>query len=552
MPELIVEEKGGLQRRVPVTRKRFVIGKKSGCDLVLDLPSISREHCAILQRNGKHFLRDLNSRNGTYLDGSRITTDVELLDGSQIHLGDFRLVFRCDVPQAPHGAGGAGTSLARIRASGAPARRIPVDLKRKLHAEILDRLDLKHTDFSQKSLEELWAQAAEVGRAGVQKLRHEMPPWLTEEQLIKDVVDEAVGLGPIEDLLADDTVDEIMVNGWDRIYVERRGKIYLTNKQFINDEQVLTIIRRILAPLGRRIDESNPMVNARLQDGSRVNAIINPLSLTGPTLTIRKFARKRFTDRDLVALGTLDEQMVAFLKLCVLHRMNMCISGGTGSGKTTLLNVLSAFIPESERIITIEDAAELKLDQEHVVRLEAKPPNIEGRGAIPIRDLVINSLRMRPDRIIVGECRGAEALDMLQAMNTGHDGSLTTVHANSVRDSLSRLETMVMMAGLDLPSRAIRTQIASAIHIFVHQSRMPDGTRKIVDISEMVGMEGDTFLLQSLFTYKQTGFDADGRVVGYHTATGTVPRFVEALRERGIRVNMALFKPKQTKAAAGR
>ena len=541
MAVLIVEEKGGLQRRVSVDAPQFVIGKKAGNGLTLDRPAISREHCAILKKDGEYFLRDLKSRNGTYLDGKRIHTDISLHDGAQIHLGDFRIVFRKDPPQAPHG----GTALDRIRSSGPPAKRLPVDLKRKLHQEIIDRLDLKHTDFSEKSSEELWERAAEVARGSISVIRQEMPPWLQDEQLIKDVVDEAVALGPVEDLLADDTVDEIMVNGWDRIYVERRGKLYLTNKQFINDEQVLTIIRRILAPLGRRIDESNPMVNARLNDGSRVNAIINPLSLTGPTLTIRKFARKRFTDRDLISFGTMDEQMASFLRLCVASRMNMCISGGTGSGKTTLLNVLSAFIPDTERIVTIEDAAELKLDQDHVVRLEAKPPNIEGQGAIAIRDLVINSLRMRPDRIIVGECRGSEALDMLQAMNTGHDGSLTTVHSNSVRDSLARLETMVLMAGLDLPSRAIRTQIASAINVFVHEARMPDGTRKVVEICEMTGMEGDTFLLQTLYQFKQTGFDDKGNVVGCHTATGAIPRFVETLRERSLKVDLALFAPNE-------
>ena len=545
MPELIVQERGGLQRRVHVASERFVIGKKATNDLVLDRPAISREHCAILVRDGQYYLRDLNSRNGTYLDGRRITTDTLLTDGAQIHLGDFLLIFRSEPPPAPHGA---ATTPARIRAAGPPARRIPVDLKRKLHEEILERLDLKHSDLTQKSFDELWDQAAEAAHAGIVKLRGQLPDWLTEEQLIKDVVDEAVGLGPLEDLLADDTVDEIMVNGWDHVYVERRGKIHLTNKQFIDDEQVLTVIRRILAPLGRRIDESNPMVNARLADGSRVNAIISPLSLTGPTLTVRKFARKRFTDRDLIALGTLDETIAAFLKLCVSQRLNLCVSGGTGSGKTTLLNVLSAYIPGGERIITIEDAAELKLEQEHVVRLESKPPNIEGKGAITIRDLVINSLRMRPDRIIVGECRGEEALDMLQAMNTGHDGSLTTVHANSVRDSLSRLETMVMMAGLELPSRAIRTQIASAIQVFVHVSRMPDGTRKIVEICEMTGMENDTFVLQTLYTFKRTGFDAQGRVTGYHTAAGIVPQFVERLRERGIKVDLGLFQPKPAPA----
>ena len=420
-------------------------------------------------------------------------------------------------------------------------RHTPVELKRKMHQEILATLDLKHTDLSEKSSEEIRAKTADAARAAINKFHAEMPPWLSAEALIKEVVDEAVGLGPLEDLLADAEIDEIMVNSWDKIYVERHGKLELAPKQFTSDEQVVSVIRRILAPIGRRIDESSPMVDARLPDGSRVNAIIAPLSLKGPTLTIRKFSKVPYTSEDLIRFGSINSEMVEFLKIAVKYRQNICISGGTGSGKTTLLNILSGFIPKTERIVTIEDAAELQLYQEHVVCLEAKPASIEGKGAIPIRKLVINALRMRPDRIIVGECRGGEALDMLQAMNTGHDGSLTTLHANSPRDALSRLETMVLMAGLDLPMRAIRDQISSAINLVIHGDRLLDGSRKITRISEITGMEGDTIVMQTLFEFKQKGFDDDGKVLGEMTATGAIPTFVHKLAERGITVDRGLF-----------
>jgi pilus assembly protein CpaF len=396
-------------------------------------------------------------------------------------------------------------------------------------------------DLSQHTDEELRLRTESVVRNVVTTLDAEVPVWLAADQLVKEVVDEAIGLGPLEDLLADPTIDEIMVNSWDRIYVERKGKIELTDKCFTDNNQVIHIIRRIVAPLGRRVDESSPMVDARLKDGSRVNAIIAPLALTGPTLTIRKFAADPFTEQDLIGFGTLTQQIVDFLRLGVRFRSNMVISGGTGTGKTTLLNVVSAFIPGDERIVTIEDAAELKLHQEHVVSLEAKPANIEGKGAIPIRELVRNTLRMRPDRIIIGECRSGEALDMLQAMNTGHDGSLTTIHANSERDTLSRIETMVLMAGMDLPSRAIREQIASAIDFVVQISRMTDGTRKVTGISEITGMEGETITMQPIYKFEQKGFGAGGKVLGSIVPTGAIPKFIHDLRARGISVDLTLF-----------
>ena len=354
-------------------------------------------------------------------------------------------------------------------------------------------------------------------------------------------MDDALGLGPVEDLLEDASITEIMVNKYDRIYIERNGKLHLSNKRFLDDAQVLAVIYRIVAPLGRAINESSPLVDARLADGSRVNAIIPPLALQGPTLTIRKFSKRRLTTDDLIKFGTLNQNMVDFLNVSVVQRRNIVISGGTGSGKTTLLNILSAFIPTDERIVTVEDAAELSLPQDHVVSLEARPPNIEGKGAIPIRDLVKNCLRMRPDRIVVGECRGGEALDMLQAMNTGHDGSLTTAHANSPRDAISRLETMVLMAGMELPIKAIRQQIASAINIIVQQSRMPDGSRKITHISEITGMEGEIITMQDIFTFDQEGFDSEGKVVGTFEASGIIPNFYHVLKKRGIEVDLKIF-----------
>jgi pilus assembly protein CpaF len=331
-----------------------------------------------------------------------------------------------------------------------------------------------------------------------------------------------------------------MVNGPRQVYIERSGKLELTNVVFQNDDHVMRIIDRIIAPIGRRVDESSPMVDARLTDGSRVNAIIPPLSLVGPVITIRKFSASPFTVDDLVRFGTATSDMFDFLRACVEARLNIFVSGGTGSGKTTTLNVLSSFIPNDERIVTIEDAAELQLRQEHVVTLESRPPNIEGKGAIPIRELVRNSLRMRPDRIIVGECRSGEALDMLQAMNTGHDGSMSTGHANSPRDMLSRLETMVLMAGVDLPVRAIREQVASAVDLIVQQSRLKDGTRKIVNITEVQGMEGDVIVMQDVFVFEQTGV-VEGKIQGRLKATGIRPKFVEKFEVMGIHLPAGLF-----------
>lgn len=361
------------------------------------------------------------------------------------------------------------------------------------------------------------------------------------QRLFESIEADIIGLGPLEQLLADEEISEIMVNGPKQIYIEKKGKLIKTDVTFGSDDHVLRIIDRIVAPLGRRIDESSPMVDARLPEGHRVNAIIRPLALNGPTLTIRKFRKDKLTINDLVRYGSMSAEMAEFLGACVKARLNLVVAGGTGSGKTTLLNVLSSFIPEDERIITVENAAELRLVQDHVVSLESRPPNVEGRGEVTIRDLVINCLRMRPERIIVGECRGGETLDMLQAMNTGHDGSMTTIHANTPRDGIGRIETMCLMAGMDLPARAIREQIVSAVNIFVQQSRLKDGSRKVTQITEVSGMEGDVIVLQDIFVFEQTGIDEKGKIVGQLRPTGVRPRFIEKFESLNIYLPPTLF-----------
>ncbi len=363
-----------------------------------------------------------------------------------------------------------------------------------------------------------------------------------KQKIAKLVIDEIIAFGPITSLLEDPSVTEVMVNGPDKIFVERFGKIEKSDKVFRNNQHVLHTIDKIVAPIGRRVDESSPMVDARLPDGSRVNIIIPPLAIKGPTITIRKFSADPYGLEDLITFGSLNMSMAKFLRACVRGRLNIIVSGGTGSGKTTLMNVISGFISHDERIVTIEDAAEMQLQQEHVVTLESRTANIEGKGKISIRDLVINSLRMRPDRIIVGEVRSGEALDMLQAMNTGHDGSITTVHANTPRDALSRLETMVLMSGMDLPTRAIREQVSSAIDLIIQISRFNDGTRKVTKITEVVGMENDTITLQDVFHFNQEGFDETNKVLGHYIPTGVVPTFMEKLRAHGENVQSAIFK----------
>ena len=394
------------------------------------------------------------------------------------------------------------------------------------------------------------AQVEQVIGNYVEKVLEENPfavPVSERSKIVSDLKDEMLGLGPIEVLLKDPTVTEIMVNGPKKIFVERMGRLQLTDIQFHDDSHVMNIIERILSPIGRHIDESVPLVDARLEDGSRVNIIIPPLSLIGPCITIRKFATKALSVDNLITFGTLDRKMADFIKACIQARINILVSGGTGSGKTTTLNVLSSFIPENERIVTIEDAAELKLQQEHVVTLESRPANIEGNGEITIRDLVKNALRMRPDRIIVGEVRGGEALDMLQAMNTGHDGSLTTAHANNPRDALSRLETMVLMAGFEMPIRAIREQVSSAIELILQQSRLKDGSRKITYITEVQHMEGDVITTQDLFRFEQTGMDENGKLIGHFVSTGMQPGFMDKFQVNGVSLPDDFFMAEEEK-----
>ncbi|MCS7260061.1 MAG: CpaF family protein [Anaerolineae bacterium] len=425
----------------------------------------------------------------------------------------------------------------RVRRAIFPTQRDTfTELKERIQDRLISELDpsmdLSRTEEVRRTIETMYDQY--LMQEGLVLSRAE------RQRLFEQIVAEILGYGPIEPLLRDDTITEIMVNGPNKIFIERNGKIEPVNVTFESEEHLMRIIDRIVSPLGRRIDESSPMVDARLPDGSRVNAIIPPLALNGPVLTIRKFSRKPLTVEDLIRFGSITPEAIEFLKACVVARLNIIVSGGTGSGKTTLLNILSGFIPGDERIITIENAAELQLRQEHVVTLESRPPNIEGKGEVTIRDLVINSLRMRPDRIVVGECRGGEALDMLQAMNTGHDGSLTTLHANSPRDALSRLETMCLMAGMDLPVRAIREQIASAVDLIIHQERMRDGSRKVVQITEVQGMEGDVIVLSDIFQFEQQGIE-NGRVIGRLKPTGIRPKFIEKIEAANIHLPPHIF-----------
>ena len=438
--------------------------------------------------------------------------------------------------------GGEGSRLSSLQArrvnapTTSPQAGSYFDLKTRVQNKLLSELDpsmdITRTDEVRRTIQDLFEQI--LAEENIVLSRPE------RARLFEQIAAEILGLGPLQPLLEDDTITEVMVNGAKNIYIERKGKVHRVPVTFENNDHVMRIIDRIVAPLGRRIDESSPYVDARLPDGSRVNAVIPPISLVGPVLTIRKFSRNPITVEQLIQFGSVSHEAIQFLKACVESRLNIVISGGTGSGKTTLLNILSGFIPADERIITIENAAELQLRQEHVVTLESRPPNIEGRGEITIRDLVVNSLRMRPERIIVGEIRDEAALDMLQAMNTGHDGSMTTLHSNGPRDTLSRLETMTLMAGMDLPSRAIREQVASAIDLICHQERMRDGTRKITNLTEISGMEGEVITMTDIFVYEQTGIE-NGQIVGRLRPTGLRPKFMDKLEAAGINLPPSIF-----------
>jgi pilus assembly protein CpaF len=529
----------------------YMIGADASNRIVLDDGSVEEAHAVLTLMEDESYIEDLMGA-GVFVGGERIATRKQVFSGTPIQIGNYTILF------------GSGTVAEEPPAAAAPAGAAPEPFKPKpknlnvsanqkvkqqIHHELVERLDLKRLSMSKLQEHELQDKIKKTLAEIIEEIRARLPAGIEPKRLAKEIFDEAVGLGPLEDLLDDDTVTEVMVNGPAQVYVERAGKLQLTDCTFINENSVLAVIDRIVSPIGRRIDESQPYVDARLADGSRVNAVIHPLSLVGPCITIRKFSKDPFKVQDLINFGTLTQDIADFLRVCVLLRKNIIVSGGTGSGKTTLLNVLSSYLPNDERILTIEDAAELRLTQEHIVRLEARPANIEGRGAVTIRDLVRNALRMRPDRIVVGECRGAEALDMLQAMNTGHEGSLTTIHANTPRDTLARLETMVLMAGMDLPVRAIREQVGSAVHMICQISRFTDGTRKISKITEVSGLEGDRITLQDIFEFAQTGMSEDGRVLGELRPTGAVPTFIEEIAIRGIDFDRSIF---ETSHSGGR
>ena len=563
-----------------------VIGKGARNEIRLDSWRIGREHARLFRTPAGVVIEDLGAFGGVSVNSRRIDAQYGPLQPSDsIGIGPYQLrVLESAAPAANdqaaprahpqsrssvtgHRNRHAAQEISQSRlaaeiaqnaaiASGTPRefalivtpepgrRELEFKWRKQIHASLLETMDLRRHDTHGMSDERLRVETERLIRQIIAASEAQIPPQLDRNLLCREVLDEAIGLGPLEDLLADESVTEIMVNRYDEIYIERAGRLLRHPMAFTGDRAVMGVIERIVAPLGRRIDESSPMVDARLKDGSRVNAIIPPLALKGACLTIRKFSKHKLGVDDLVQFNAISPDMALFLELCVTARKNIIVSGGTGSGKTTLLNILSNFIPAGERVVTVEDAAELKLHHEHLISLEARPANVEGKGGVPIRDLVRNTLRMRPDRIVVGECRGAEALDMLQAMNTGHEGSLTTLHANSARDALARLETMVLMAGMELPLQAIREQVASAVHIIVQQTRFACGSRKVTGISEITGMESGKIQIQELFRFVTKGFAAEsGRIDGHFTGCDMVPTFYEELRGVGRDLDMGIFHP---------
>jgi len=519
----------------------FMIGSDSSNRIVLDDGSVEEVHAVLTLMEDESYIEDLVNA-GVFINDQPIHGRQQVFPHTPIQIGNYTITFSLtDETSSSTNALVTSSATNKLFSSSEKNRSATQEIKQQIHTELVDRLDLKRLSMSKLKEGELQNKILTNLRDILSEIRTRLPKGIDPNRLIREIFNEAVGLGPLEDLLEDDSITEIMVNGPNQIYIERNGVLILTDLTFINDASVNTIIERIVSPIGRRIDESQPYVDARLPDGSRVNAIIHPLSLVGPCLTIRKFSKDPFKVQDLINFGTLTPSVADFMRVCVRLRKNIIVSGGTGSGKTTLLNVLSSYLPDDERILTIEDAAELRLTQQHLIRLEARPANIEGRGAITIRDLVRNALRMRPDRIVVGECRGAEALDMLQAMNTGHEGSLTTIHANTPRDALARLETMVLMAGMELPIRAIREQVGSAVHIICQISRFSDGSRKISKITEVSGLEGERITLQDIFVFQQKGVDKNGKVLGEILPTGAVPTFVEEIAMRGIDFDRTIF-----------
>ncbi|MGI2119729.1 ATPase, T2SS/T4P/T4SS family [Shewanella oncorhynchi] len=543
------------------------IGKDPSQLIVLRGLKISKNHATLRQDKNGIFIEDNKSITGLKVNDQRYKSYGPIATTDKIQVGDYQLRVHTSDPQydaqsAPREAAGNSvhsgvpspqeqSALVSIVPQAEKQQSSVIDhelikkikirneWRRKVHTELLKLMDLRRVNVNEMSDIELRIQSESLINQIIAGFS--LPADIEVSSLVKEVLDETIGLGPLEALIADPDVSEIMVNSHDQIFYEKAGKLYLSDIAFSDDQAVLGAIERIVTPIGRRIDESSPMVDARLKDGSRVNAVIPPLALKGPCITIRKFMQRRLGCDDLVKFGSMNTAMASFLEIAVKQKRNIVISGGTGSGKTTLLNVLSNFIPDNERIVTVEDAAELQLYQPNLVSLEARPPNQEGKGAVEIRDLVKNCLRMRPDRVVIGECRGGEALDMLQAMNTGHDGSLTTAHSNSPRDCISRLEVMVMMAGMDLPVLAIREQITSAVNIIVQQSHFSDGSRRVTSICEVTGLEGSIVQLSEIFKFEQTGFNEQGKVQGYYTATGTMPEFYEQLRRQGVKVQLDIF-----------
>lgn len=596
MVEIIISIPNDSPAKLNLPRGNFVVGASDDVPIQLPYVGVSKRHCEFSVTDSSLMVTDLNSSNGTFINGYRIgSAPVPVPNGAVIEIGVVKIqIFSGESQQASTqrvditttrtpdtvlpGDNSPKNSLPQVKeqsaivqtaafpgakadfssqileVSGIPAVARPLvqEIKKQAHAELLTRLNMKRLAMGNVSELDLEEKARNTIHEILGEISIDLPAGVTLDKIENELCHEAIGLGPLEDLIARDDITEIMVNGPDHVYVEHNGILYRTDTAFADEHQVMAAIERIVAPLGRRIDESSPMVDARLKDGSRVNAIIPPLSLVGPSITIRKFSKKPLTIDNLIAYGSITQDIADFLDVCVKLRKNLIISGGTGSGKTTLLNVLSGFLPYTERIVTIEDAAELQLRQEHLVRLESRPANIEGKGEVTIRDLVRNALRMRPDRIVIGECRGGEALDMLQAMNTGHDGSLTTIHANSPRDALARLETLVLMAGFDLPLRAIREQIASAITIIVQINREKDGSRKVVCVSEITKMEGDIITMQDLFIYKQDGWSNDGKILGHYEPTGAIPTFMEDIKRANLNLDLGIFDPKRNKNHGGR
>ena len=596
--------RSGAPREVTELPDECVIGKQSDCELRLNSWRINRQHARLFNTPAGVFVEDIGSLTGVLVNGVRIgSSHGPVRPTDTIGIGPFLLRVLVAVPDEhlrrlidePAGAAprtrrrasdqlesealvpadvsgakrygrrngdqqralginptkaepDADASALRAVDSDQVQRNLEFQWRQRLHSRLLEIVDQRRRDVSNMSDARLRLEADSMMDLVLEELQPQIPAQLDPQRLRKQVIDEAVGLGPLEDLFDDDSISEIMVNRFDRIYVERNGRLQRHPMTFTSDQAVRSVIERIVAPLGRHIDDSSPMVDARLKDGSRVNAIIMPLAVEGSVLTIRRFPKRKLTHHDLVALGALNQDMVDFLRICVEERKNIIIAGGTGAGKTTSLNVLSNFIPAGERVITVEDAAELSLQHSHLVSLEARPPNAEGKGAVTIRDLVRNVLRMRPDRVVIGECRGSEAMDMLQAMNTGHAGSLTTLHANSPRDALARLETMALMAAVDLPLAAVREQIASAIDIVVQQTRFACGRRVVTHITEVGGLEGGRYQLQDIFSFVQQGYTTtlDGsppKVQGYFSGCDAVPTFYEELSARGESMDLRVFLP---------